>query len=44
MAQIHFDDFLKVEIRTGKILRAEAFPKRANRRISCGSTSGRSWE
>ncbi|GGA33417.1 tRNA-binding protein [Kroppenstedtia guangzhouensis] len=27
MAQIHFDDFLKVEIRTGKILRAEAFPK-----------------
>ncbi|QKI82404.1 tRNA-binding protein [Kroppenstedtia eburnea] len=27
MAQIQFDDFLKVEIRTGKILRAESFPK-----------------
>ncbi|MFD1394671.1 tRNA-binding protein [Kroppenstedtia eburnea] len=27
MAQIQFDDFLKVEIRTGKILRAEPFPK-----------------
>ncbi|PTX61259.1 tRNA-binding protein [Melghirimyces profundicolus] len=27
MSQITYDDFKKVEIRTGKVIRAEAFPK-----------------
>ena len=27
MAEISFDDFLKVDVRTGRVIRAEAFPE-----------------
>ncbi len=27
MAEISFDDFLKVDVRTGRVVRAEAFPE-----------------
>jgi tRNA-binding protein len=41
MSEIGFDDFLKVDIRVGTVVRAEPFPRRASPRSSSGSISGR---
>jgi tRNA-binding protein len=32
MDEITFDDFLKVDIRVGRVVRAEPFPEHASRR------------
>ena len=39
MSEIAFDDFLKVDIRVGKVIRAEPYPKRESPRSRCGSIS-----
>ena len=36
--QVTYADFEKIEMRVGKVIRAEPFPGPGNRLIDCGST------
>ncbi len=40
---ITYDDFQKVDIRVGRITRAEPFPRRASLRSGSGSISAAIW-